>query len=77
MPNLVACGLILALQIAGGAEQFFDDRVEPILRNRCLGCHNEELKDGGVSFLDRDGLLKGGKSGPTIVPGKPNESVLI
>lgn len=59
------------------AARFFDDRVEPILRTRCLGCHNDELKGSDVSFLDRDGLLKGGKRGPTIVPGKPDASILI
>jgi len=56
---------------------FFDERVEPILGKRCLGCHNEELKDGGISFMDRDSLLKGGSRGPAIVPGKPADSVLI
>ena len=56
---------------------FFDERVEPILGRRCVGCHNEELKDGGISFMDRDSLLKGGSRGPAIVPGKPGDSVLI
>ena len=56
---------------------FFDQRVEPILGKRCVGCHNEELKDGGISFMDRDSLLKGGSRGPAIVPGKPDSSVLI
>ncbi len=59
------------------AERFFDKRVEPILRKRCLGCHNEELKDGNVSVLDRDSLIKGGSRGPAIVPGRPEASVLI
>ena len=56
---------------------FFDERVEPILGKRCLGCHNDELKDGSISFMDRDSLLKGGSRGPAIVPGKPDDSVLI
>jgi cytochrome c len=51
--------------------------VEPILGRRCVGCHNEELKDGGISFMDRDSLLKGGSRGPAVVPGKPDSSVLI
>jgi cytochrome c len=59
------------------AARFFDARVAPILTKRCLGCHNEELKDGGISFLDRDSLLKGGSRGPALVPGKPEESALI
>lgn len=59
------------------AARFFDARVAPILSKRCLGCHNEELKDGDISFLDRDSLLKGGSRGPALVPGKPEESALI
>jgi len=56
---------------------FFDKRVAPILTRRCLGCHNNELNDGNVSFLDRGSLLKGGPHGPAVVPGKPESSVLI
>jgi len=52
-------------------ERFFDTRVAPILTKRCLGCHNAELKNGDISFLDRESLLKGGRRGPAIVPGKP------
>jgi hypothetical protein len=57
--------------------RYFDTRVAPILTRRCLGCHNQELNDGGISFLDRETLLKGGSRGPAIVPGQPEESVLI
>jgi hypothetical protein len=86
MPNIVSglvlsvlafSALILAQDNETEAAQFFDDRVAPILSKRCLGCHNEELKDGGISFLDRESLLKGGGRGPAIVPRKPGESVLI
>jgi hypothetical protein len=56
---------------------FFDRRVAPILERRCLGCHNEELKDGGVSFLDRNSLLTGGPRGPAVVPGDPERSLLV
>jgi hypothetical protein len=59
------------------AECFFDTRVAPILKKRCLGCHNQELKNGGISFLDRDSLLTDHGRGPAIVPGKPDASVLI
>ena len=73
----------LAVLSAGAAfaadrsERFFDTRVAPILTKRCLGCHNEELMNGNVSFLDRDSLLKGGSKGPAIVPGDPGQSVLV
>ncbi len=52
-------------------QRFFDTRVAPILTKRCLGCHNEQLKNGNISFLDRDSLLK------AITPGDPEKSKLI
>jgi mono/diheme cytochrome c family protein len=57
--------------------RFFDRRVAPILERRCLGCHNEELKNAGISFTDRASLLKGGPRGPAVVPGDPERSMLI
>lgn len=62
---------------AGRDARFFDRRIEPILRTHCVGCHNDKLKDGGISFADRDGLLQGGGRGPAIVPGNPDASILI
>ena len=78
-PALLVCAL-LAVQTSPAREspdQYFDRRVAPILTRRCVGCHNEELKNGGISFFDRATLLKGGSRGPAIVPGKPAESVLV
>lgn len=69
--------LYCLLAVAQTDARFFDARVAPILSRRCLPCHNEELKDGGISFLDRESLLKGGNRGPAIVPGDPAASVLI
>jgi hypothetical protein len=62
---------------AGAAQEFFDERVEPILGRHCLGCHNDESKQGGVSFMGREGLLKEGPHGPVIRPGKPESSLLL
>ena len=57
--------------------RFFDERVAPILEKRCLPCHNEELKNANISFLDRDSLLFGGTLGPALIPGRPDKSLLI
>ena len=59
------------------AARYFDERVAPILEKRCLPCHNEQLKNGNISFLDRDSLLSGGTYGPAIIPGRPDKSLLI
>jgi hypothetical protein len=74
--GLASCVAFAQTPSADGG-RFFDKRVAPILTKRCLGCHNDELKDGEISLLDRGSLLKGGGRGPAIVPGKPAESVLI
>jgi cytochrome c551/c552 len=71
--------LAAALLLAGSdsAQRYFDTRVFPILQKRCVPCHNNDLKNGGVSFLDRESLLVGGKRGPAVAPGKPEASVMI
>ena len=48
-----------------------------ILHVKCLICHGKEDKEGGLDLRTRASLLKGGKSGPAIVLGKPEESLLI
>ena len=70
--------LVLALMMAVSKDvQFFEKRVAPILKRRCSGCHNAELKDGGISVFDRASLLNGGPRGPAVLPGDPERSVLV
>ena len=59
---------------AGAA--FFQDKVFPILKAHCFKCHVQEKK-GGLQMLSREALLKGGETGPALVPGKPEDSLLI
>ena len=59
--------------------EFYEKQVQPILAENCYRCHShgsEKIKAGFV--LDsRPGLLKGGETGPAIVPGAPEKSLLI
>lgn len=59
--------------------EFFENKVRPILVTHCYECHSTKAaKLKGSLYLDtREGLLKGGDSGPAIVPGKPAESLLL
>ncbi|MCU1260790.1 MAG: hypothetical protein JWO80_3675, partial [Bryobacterales bacterium] len=57
------------------AEQF-ELKIHPLLANRCFVCHASTAM-GGLSVDSREGLLRGGKSGPAIVPGDPEASLLI
>ncbi len=73
------------LSIARGAEltraqlNFFETKVRPVLANNCYKCHSTQAEKvkGGLMLDSREGLLKGGESGPTIVPGNPDKSLLI
>ena len=51
--------------------------VLPILFLRCTVCHGARRQFGGLDLHTREAILKGGRSGPAIVPGKPEESLLI
>ncbi len=51
--------------------------VLPILQLRCTVCHGTREQQGGLDLRSQAAMLKGGKSGPAIVPGKPSESLLL
>ena len=61
------------------AVEFFEERVRPVLVARCYKCHSHTSgkSKGGLMLDSRNGWEKGGSSGPAIVPGKPDESLLI
>jgi hypothetical protein len=53
--------------------------VRPVLANNCYKCHSvqSDKVKGGLLLDSREGLLKGGDTGPAIVPGDPEHSLLI
>lgn len=58
--------------------EFFEKRVRPVLVRNCHGCHSAETKpSGGLRVDDRNGLLRGGESGPAVVAGAPEKSGLL
>ncbi len=69
------CALTAAAQDTTQTD-FFEQRIRPLLTRQCLSCHGGQ-KLGPLEMLGRDELLKGGKYGPAIVPGKPDQSLLI
>ena len=56
--------------------EYFEARVRPILAANCYECHADQAS-GGLRVDSREALLKGGDSGPAIVPGDPDRSLLI
>ncbi len=55
----------------------FDYLAQPILDNKCSSCHNSNKKKGGLSFQDSTAIIKGGKSGGTLIAGDANSSEMI
>jgi len=70
------------MQVASADDEqlvFFENRIRPVLAQHCYNCHSLRAKvvQGGLFVDSYDGLIQGGDSGPTIVPGNPEESLLI
>jgi hypothetical protein len=57
--------------------EFFESRVRPILVERCLKCHGPKKQSSSLRLDNRESVLNGGESGPAVVPGKPEDSLLI
>ena len=51
--------------------------IIPLLHLRCVACHGGRRQEAGLDLRTKESILKGGKSGPAVVPGKPEESLLI
>jgi hypothetical protein len=58
--------------------EFFEKKVRPLLVAHCYTCHSADTNSrGGLRVDDRNGLLVGGGRGAAVIPGKPEESLLI
>jgi hypothetical protein len=71
---------LFLLRFAGGpaeSDRLFREQVAPIFERRCLHCHGTSAPKGGLSLVTGEGLVRGGESGPAVVPGKPEESLLL
>jgi hypothetical protein len=72
MPTVPAC--------AAQAQMSYSEDVAPVLRGWCVSCHQpggEGSKASGLDLTTYEGLMKGTKFGPMVIPGKPDESNLM
>jgi cytochrome c553 len=83
MRRLLTLAGLLAVPAAAAAaddpEAFFEKKVRPVFATHCQNCHSAAAgkTKGGLALDTRDGVRTGGDSGPVIVPGKPDESLLM
>src|SRR5687768_12928872 len=83
-PSLCAFA-VLIVAVAGTApaaaasEPSFERDVWPVLAENCYGCHTavDKKSKGGLSLDTRDEAFRGGDTGALLVPGKPDESLLL
>ena len=58
-------------------EEVTENDVLAIFQMRCVVCHGKRKQEGGLDLRFQASRLKGGRSGPALVPGKPDESLLM
>src|ERR1043166_3936528 len=80
--GFVLCALCISPAFADPTPaqiQFFENKIRPLLSENCYKCHSQQAEKlkGGLFLDSREGVLKGGESGPAIVPGDPEKSRLI
>ncbi|MEX2560457.1 MAG: PSD1 and planctomycete cytochrome C domain-containing protein [Pirellulales bacterium] len=58
---------------------FFESRIRPLLVEHCHECHSRQAETPQASLLldNAAGIARGGDSGPVVVPGRPDDSLLI
>ena len=87
MKRSILSAAIIALALPGASArdlskakiEFFESKVRPILAQECYRCHSvkQNKVKGGLELDTREGLMKGGDTGPAVVPGRPEQSLLI
>jgi len=65
------------IDTAMGQTAVTENDVLPIFQMRCAGCHGKRKQEGGLDLRSLSARLKGGKSGPALVPGDPEHSLLL
>lgn len=56
---------------------FFESKIRPVLIDQCFECHGRNTAESGLRVDSRKSLLQGGESGPAVVPGSIDQSLLI
>ena len=70
-------GQAIAEEFSPANVEFFEKQIRPLFAKYCYECHSTEEANGGLILDTRLGVRKGGDSGPSIVPGKADKSLLI
>ncbi len=67
----------IMMPVIAMAQADFATSIHPILAGKCAPCHGGEHPQAGLNLETREGMLKGGVTGPAIVPGSAKDSLLV
>src|SRR5262245_58216420 len=59
------------------AVEFFEKSIRPVLAENCFNCHSDRKQKAGLRLDSRQAMVTGGETGPAIVPGHPEQSLLL
>ena len=81
-PGVAAIVAVLLSMTGAGGQPLrsdkvsFADEVLPLLEQKCHHCHGLSQQNSGLDVRTRENVLRGGRQGPALVPGEPQESRL-
>jgi len=74
--TLLLSACVVDLAVLKNQRVDFVRQVKPILEGSCLECHQHQYVFAGLNLETKELAMKGGRSGPVIVPGSPHQSLL-
>ncbi len=88
VPLAVVMATMLAMTAAGATKPaaltaaqaaFFESKIRPVLTQHCFECHSAQSAKvkGGLRLDSREGIRAGGETGPGVVPGSPQQSLVL
>lgn len=78
--NLLERWITQGAKISGGGSTVAavtSEQIVPLMLLRCSACHGGRRTEAGLDLRTREGILRGGKSGPAAIPGNPSESLMV
>ena len=73
----LACAMDVPNASAQSETDFYENKIRPLLVAHCLKCHGPEKQESDLRLDSSQHWTKGGLSGPAIIPGKPQGSLLL
>lgn len=73
---MLSAAMLHGQEMPANSPDYFENKVRPILANNCFGCHTNSAM-GGLRLDSLEAMKKGGKRGVAVVPGDPENSLLV